>query len=199
MRPARLDRDLSAVVLARPWLYTHHPPCSPGGPRCGSVALPAAGYDYNSVWTPLLAGLSPARMACNSLAALIRPCVARGFPELSVCASMYPASDWSRAPGHHGYRRACVPITGQASSWAIRVTRFRKRREDRSSISSHPLAHDRHSRKLKMRTAGASHGLVRLHSSRSVPWLPGRGTVAAAPPRPARTERDIRAGPCPCA
>src|SRR5258708_16740057 len=25
----------------------------------GSVALPAAGYDYNSVWTPLLAGLSP--------------------------------------------------------------------------------------------------------------------------------------------
>ena len=26
----------------------------------GSVALPAAGYNYNSVWTPLLAGLSPA-------------------------------------------------------------------------------------------------------------------------------------------
>src|SRR5712671_4469217 len=35
----------------------------------GSVALPAAGYDYNSVWTPLLAGLSPAGMAA-SLAAL---------------------------------------------------------------------------------------------------------------------------------
>jgi len=36
-----------------------------------SVALPAAGYDYNSNWTPLLAGLSPAGMAA-SLAALVR-------------------------------------------------------------------------------------------------------------------------------
>src|SRR5262249_28950303 len=39
----------------------------------GSVTLPVAGYDYNSVWTPLLAGLSPAGMAA-SLAALARPC-----------------------------------------------------------------------------------------------------------------------------
>src|SRR4051812_36996555 len=31
----------------------------------GSVALPVAGYDYNSNWTPLLAGLSPARMAAS--------------------------------------------------------------------------------------------------------------------------------------
>src|SRR3974390_1193153 len=31
----------------------------------GSVALPVAGYDYNSDWTPLLAGLSPARMAAS--------------------------------------------------------------------------------------------------------------------------------------
>ena len=36
-----------------------------------SVALPAAGYDYNSNWTLLLAGLSPAGMAA-SLAALAR-------------------------------------------------------------------------------------------------------------------------------
>ena len=36
----------------------------------GSVTLPAAGYDYNSDWTPLLAGLSPAGMAA-SLAALV--------------------------------------------------------------------------------------------------------------------------------
>jgi hypothetical protein len=34
----------------------------------GSVTLPAAGYDYNSDWTPLLAGLPPARMT-TSLAA----------------------------------------------------------------------------------------------------------------------------------
>src|SRR5258708_20006049 len=31
----------------------------------GSVALPVAGYDYNSDWTPLLAGLSPPRMPPN--------------------------------------------------------------------------------------------------------------------------------------
>src|SRR5262245_13605230 len=38
-----------------------------------SVALLVAGYNYNSVWTPLLAGLSPAGMAA-SVAALVRPC-----------------------------------------------------------------------------------------------------------------------------
>src|SRR6266566_4209606 len=31
----------------------------------GSVALPVAGYIYNSDWTPLLAGLSPAEMAAS--------------------------------------------------------------------------------------------------------------------------------------
>src|SRR5712671_1298973 len=31
----------------------------------GSVTLPAAGYDYNSDWTPLLAGLSPRGVAAN--------------------------------------------------------------------------------------------------------------------------------------
>src|SRR5262245_56155808 len=36
----------------------------------GSVTLPSAGYNYNSVWTPLLTGLSPAGMAA-SLAALV--------------------------------------------------------------------------------------------------------------------------------
>src|SRR6202035_6116785 len=36
-----------------------------------SVSLPVAGYHYNSDWTPLLAGLSPARTA-GSFAAPIR-------------------------------------------------------------------------------------------------------------------------------
>ena len=31
----------------------------------GSVSLPAAGYNYNSDWTPLLAGFSPAGMAAS--------------------------------------------------------------------------------------------------------------------------------------
>ena len=38
----------------------------------GSVTLPVAGYNYNSVWTPLLAGLPPAGMAA-SLAAPAPP------------------------------------------------------------------------------------------------------------------------------
>jgi hypothetical protein len=41
----------------------------PGFRRIGH---PSTGYDYNSDWTPLLAGLSPAGMAA-SLAALVRP------------------------------------------------------------------------------------------------------------------------------
>src|SRR5690349_17219252 len=38
----------------------------------GSVALPAAGYDYNSDWTPLLAGLSPAEWELASLHQILR-------------------------------------------------------------------------------------------------------------------------------
>src|SRR6266851_1919479 len=44
------------------------------------------------------------------------------------------------APGHHGYQRACVLISGQASTGAIWVTSVRMRRKDRSSISTYPLA-----------------------------------------------------------
>src|SRR4051794_1015958 len=46
----------------------------------GLVARPAAGYDYNSLWTPLLAGLSPAGMAA-SLAAP-DPFVLPALPQL---------------------------------------------------------------------------------------------------------------------
>src|SRR5258705_8616088 len=52
----------------------------------GSVALPAAGYDYNSVWTPLLAGLSPAGMAA-SLAAQIQRARPLGGLEQAVATS----------------------------------------------------------------------------------------------------------------
>ena len=41
------------------------------------------------------------------------------FVELafSGLASMYPVSDWSWfAPDHHGYQRACVLVSGQAST-----------------------------------------------------------------------------------
>jgi hypothetical protein len=55
----------------------------------------------------------------KSTQCMVRPCVARGLVDLSVCglASMYPASDWSVcAPGHHGHQRAYVLISGQTSS-----------------------------------------------------------------------------------
>lgn len=48
---------------------------------------------------------------------------------------MYPAFDWSFAPGHYGYQRGCDLISGQTSIWAIWVTSVRSRREDRTSIS----------------------------------------------------------------
>src|SRR4051812_25093728 len=46
----------------------------------GSVALPAAGYDYNSNWTPLLAGLSPAGMAASLAAPDPAPLPRGGYP-----------------------------------------------------------------------------------------------------------------------
>src|SRR3974390_1024361 len=60
LRPAKL---LAPPVRIRP-IYS-----ATGGfyfqASNGSVALPVAGYDYNSDWTPLLAGLSPARMSAS--------------------------------------------------------------------------------------------------------------------------------------
>jgi hypothetical protein len=61
-----------------------------------------------------------------------------GFAVLHQC--IRPLIGACCAPGHHGYQRACVLITGQASSGAKWVTRVRRRREDRSSISFYPLA-----------------------------------------------------------
>jgi hypothetical protein len=61
---------------------------------------------------------------------MVRPCVARGFYRSGGfgLASMYPASDWS------------VLCSRPGLEWAIWVTRVRTRRDDRSSISFHPLA-----------------------------------------------------------
>jgi hypothetical protein len=61
-----------------------------------------------------------------------------GFAVLHQC--IRPLIGACSAPGHHGYQRACVLISGQASNGAIWVTSVRMRPEDRSSISFHPLA-----------------------------------------------------------
>jgi hypothetical protein len=57
-----------------------------------------------------------------------RNCRSVGFAVLHQCIRPQIGAF---APGHHGYQRACVLITGQASSGAIRFTRVRMRREDR--------------------------------------------------------------------
>src|SRR3954451_9089467 len=60
LSPAGMAASLAAPDLTRfPWPTGGFYIQASGG----SVALPAAGYDYNSHWTPLLAGLSPAGMA----------------------------------------------------------------------------------------------------------------------------------------
>src|SRR6516162_11217036 len=73
---------------------------------------------------------------------MVRPCVASGFAELAaaVLHQCIRPLIGTFAPGHHGYQRACVLISGRASIGAIRVTSVRTRSEDRTSISSHPLA-----------------------------------------------------------
>src|SRR5262249_25093663 len=74
---------------------------------------------------------------------MVRPCVARGFVELVVdgLASMYPAFDLER-DGLLAIMENSAPASSLADrpQRAIRVTRFRRRREDRTCISSHPLA-----------------------------------------------------------
>jgi len=72
----------------------------------GLVALPAAGYNYNSDWTPLLAGLSPARMAASLAAPTPSSC---GLAPSTPC----------RSPGALcfapviGHRPECLGISEQ--------------------------------------------------------------------------------------
>ena len=79
----------------------------------------------------------------DSIRRTVSQCVARGFRDLAVAVlhqCIRPLIGAFAAPGHHGYQRACDLISGQASIGAIWVTSVRMRREDRTSISSHPLA-----------------------------------------------------------
>jgi hypothetical protein len=56
----------------------------------GSVTLPVAGYNYNSDWTPLLAGLSPAGMAASF--------AARSISAYSVAGVMSGSNSSGRWP-----------------------------------------------------------------------------------------------------
>jgi hypothetical protein len=61
-----------------------------------------------------------------------------GFAVLHQC--IRPLIGAYCARGHRGYQRACVLIKGTGLRRAKWVTRLRRRREDRSAISFHPLA-----------------------------------------------------------
>ena len=65
----------------------------------GSVALPVAGYNYNSDWTPLLAGLSPAGMAASLAAPEPAEQAGQGAPN-SVGS---PQPSQGRAAHHPGW------------------------------------------------------------------------------------------------
>src|ERR1700686_3429899 len=74
---------------------------------------------------------------------MVQPCVARGFFYLAACglASIYPTSDWSMLCSRPSWISARVRshyrtgLDGPFGSPSVRT-----HREDRSSISSHPLA-----------------------------------------------------------
>ena len=77
----------------------------------GSVTLSAAGYNYNSDWTPLLAGLSPAGMAASLAARPLR------FPDDPSCASA-PFQDPGRtdAPSPMTVASSAAPAVEKAKA-----------------------------------------------------------------------------------
>src|SRR5262245_50485672 len=71
----------------------------------GSVTLPASRYDYNSDWTPLLAGLPPAGTAASFAAptlATIRTLRLTGPDQLAAGALI-------RSPRRRGRRASAAP------------------------------------------------------------------------------------------
>src|SRR3982074_2462628 len=78
----------------------------------------------------------------RSTQCMVRPCVASGFAELAVSglASMYPAFDWSICSGPSWISARVRSRYRTGLDWTIWVTSVRMRREDRTSITSHPLA-----------------------------------------------------------
>src|ERR1700736_693001 len=74
---------------------------------------------------------------------MVRPRVARRFRRIGGggLASMYPASDWSMWCSGPSWISARVRSRYRTGlDWTIWVTSVRTRSEDRTSISSHPLA-----------------------------------------------------------
>ena len=113
---------------------------------------------------------------------MVRPCVARGIFDLADVglASMYPASIWSfllRAIMDISALKILLPARPQV--WAIWVTSFRQRREDRFL---HFIIHSRRPRRET----------VRLIVVRSWQFLCSIRTVPS--PRPCSATHTARAG-----
>ena len=80
----------------------------------GSVTLPAAGYDYSSDWTPLLAGLSPAGMT-TSLAA--RSPRFPGDPSRAFASFQDPGRTNDTSPNYGFVDAVPAPFTARASAY----------------------------------------------------------------------------------
>src|ERR1700739_2787626 len=110
---------------------------------------------------------------------MVRPCVARELCRFggSGLASMYPTFDWSVAPGHHGYQRACDLISGKASrrpnGSPVLARAGKTEPPSRLVLSQTSAGNSQSSRRL----SGWRHGRPRLEASatsQNAPSNPGQ-------------------------
>jgi hypothetical protein len=82
-----------------------------------SVTLPAAGYDYNSDWTPLLAGLSPAGMTASLAARSLR---SPGDPSCAFAPLLDPGR--TDVPSPWRSHRCCPRFVRQRRLRTMRIS-----------------------------------------------------------------------------
>ena len=158
IRFARAAHFVASLVRFRCGLPGCLPPCTDrtGTPQpsgtftsrlsTGSVSLPVAGYDYNSDWTPLLAGLSPAGMAASFAARSKRaekPCLLRRQLSLKAAVAAhsqdraeYCPSKVRQAAPRGAVRRAVWVTTPGASLHPASTARMSEYRRAMSSAAA---------------------------------------------------------------
>jgi hypothetical protein len=93
--------------------------CGTGAALCRGPGAIAPRAEILRVGCPLSPCGPGATAAAELPQCMVRPCVARGFRRAvgySVLHQCIRPQFGAYAPGHHGYQRTCVLITGQASS-----------------------------------------------------------------------------------
>src|SRR5262249_46723334 len=130
-------------MAATDQLHREEKPCQQGAVHTWHSSAVAASGRFGPLFRRDLPCSGGAPLFSLLPTCMVRPCVARGFVESAVSglASMYPAFDLE-LEGLLAIMESSAPASSLADrpQRAIRVTRVRMRREDRTSISSHPLA-----------------------------------------------------------